>query len=267
MQQMLLMFNYLKRYHSDILDTLCIMLGFINLRIYEPKIIKDLTSRIKKRKEMEFETNIALQNLLGNLYVKPNSNLNYIKITRSLNDMNPTSESIEMLINTITQKKTINKLYAYSTPMEINRLIVDILDLSENDEIYNPCYGIGSLFLALVQKKKHFKIYGEELDSHLDRVARLILKAINMDSSNLFVNNILKQQIFPPNRKFDKIMCNPPIDTYIGILDLKNNKRFAKYGIITKSVPELSFIVNGISYMKHKGVFIFSRIITRNFRL
>ena len=256
MQQMLLMFNYLKRYHSDILDTLCIMLGFINLRIYEPKIIKDLTSRIKKRKEMEFETNIALQNLLGNLYVKPNSNLNYIKITRSLNDMNPTSESIEMLINTITQKKTINKLYAYSTPMEINRLIVDILDLSENDEIYNPCYGIGSLFLALVQKKKHFKIYGEELDSSLDRVARLILKAINMDSSNLFVNNILKQQIFPPNRKFDKIMCNPPIDTYIGILDLKNNKRFAKYGIITKSVPELSFIVNGISYMKNKGVFI-----------
>lgn len=266
MQQMLLMFNYLKRYHSDILDTLCIMLGFINLRIYAPEIIKELTSRIKKRKEMEIETNLALKNLLGNLYVKPNSNLNYIKITRSLNDMNPTSESIEMLINTITQKKTINKLYTYSTPMEINRLIVDILDLQEYDEIYNPCYGIGSLFLALAQKNKHFKIYGEELDSSLDRVARLILKAINIDSSHLFVNNILKQQIFPPNRKFNKIMCNPPIDTYIGILDLKNNERFAKYGIITKSVPELSFIVNGISYMKDKGVFIIrNQILKKSF--
>lgn len=256
MQQMLLMFNYLKRYHSDILDTLCIMLGFINLRIYAYEVVKDLNARIKKRREMEFETNIALQNLLGNLYVKPNSNLNFIKIMRSLNNINPTSKSIEILINTITQKKTINKLYSYSTPMEINHLIVDILDLKENDEIYNPCYGIGSLFLALAQKNKTFSIYGEELDSSLDRVARLILKAVNIDSSNLFVNNILKKQIFPPNRRFNKIMCNPPIDTYIGILDLKNNERFDKYGIITKSVPELSFIVNGISYMKDKGVLI-----------
>ena len=266
MQQMLLMFNYLKRYHSDILDTLCIMLGLINLRIYAPEIIKDLTTRIKKRKEMEIETNVALQNLLGNLYVKPNSNLNFIKIMRSLNDMRPTSESIEMLIDTITQKKTINKLYAYSTPMEINRLIVDILDLQDNDEIYNPCYGIGSLFLALSHKKKRFSVCGEELDSHLDRVARLILKAINIDSSRLFVNNILKKQIFPPNQRFNKIMCNPPSDTYIGILDLKNNERFAKYGIITKSVPELSFVVNGISYMKDKGVFIIrNQILKKSF--
>lgn len=266
MQQMLLMFNYLKRYHSDILDTLCIMLGFINLRIYASEVIRDLTSRIKKRREMEFETNIALKNLLGNLYVKPNSNLNFIKIMRSLNDIHPNSKNIELLINTITQKKTINKLYSYSTPMEINRLIVDILDIQENDEIYNPCYGIGSLFFALAQKKKHFSIYGEELDLSLDMVARLILKAINIDSRNLFVNNILKQQIFPPHRRFNKIMCNPPIDTYIGILDLKNNERFAKYGIITKSVPELSFIVNGISYMKDKGVFIIrNQILKKSF--
>ena len=266
MQQMLLMFNYLKRYHSDILDTLCIMLGFINLRIYAPEVIKDLIMRVKKRREMEFETNIALKNLLGNLYVKPNGNLNFIKIMRSLNDMHPNSEDIEILINTITQKKTINKLYSYSTPMEINRLIVDILDIQDGDEIYNPCYGIGSLFFALAQKKKHFSIYGEELDSSLDMVARLILKAINIDSRNLFVNNILKQQIFPPHRRFNKIMCNPPIDTYIGILDLKNNERFAKYGIITKSVPELSFIVNGISYMKDKGVFIIrNQILKKSF--
>ncbi len=70
------------------------------------------------------------------------------------------------------------------------------------------------------------------------------------------MNNILKQQIFPPNRKFDKIICNPPLDTYIGILDLKSNERFSKYGFITKNAPELSFIINGISYLKQCGVFI-----------
>lgn len=256
MQQMLLIFNYLKRYHSDILDTLCILLGFINLKIYAPEVISDLLNKAKKRKEIESDINLAMENLLGNLYIKPNNNVNFIKILRMIDEVNPTNEDIEVLINTITQKQTINKLYAFSTPMEINRLIVDILDLQENDEIYNPCYGIGSLFLALSQKNKHFSIYGEELDMSLDRVARLILKALNIDAKNLFVNNILKKQIFPQNRKFSKIMCHPPRDTYIGILDLKHNERFAQYGLITKSVPELSFIINGISYLQDKGVFI-----------
>lgn len=256
MQQMLLIFNYLKRYHSDILDTLCILLGFINLKIYAPEVISILLNKAKKRKEIENDINLAMETLLGNLYIKPNNNVNFIKILRMIDEVNPTNEDIEVLINTITQKQTINKLYAFSTPMEINRLIVDILDLQDNDEIYNPCYGIGSLFLALSQKNKHFSIYGEELDMSLDRVARLILKALNIDAKNLFVNNILKKQIFPQNRKFSKIMCHPPRDTYIGILDLKHNERFAQYGLITKSVPELSFIINGISYLQDKGVFI-----------
>lgn len=256
MQQMLLIFNYLKRYHSDILDAICILLGVIILRIYKPEAIKTMLEKAKKRKPIFNDFDSAMSELLGELYVKPNSNINIIKILRSINEVNPTSEQIELLINTITQKKTINKLYSYSTPMEINRLIVDILDIKENDEIYNPCYGMGSVFLALARSNKKFSIYGEELDSSLDKVARLILKTLNIQSNNLFVNNILKKQIFPANRKFNKILCNPPIDVYIGTLDLKKNERFAEYGLIAKSVPELSFIINGISYLKDKGVFI-----------
>ncbi|RDU62257.1 N-6 DNA methylase [Helicobacter sp. MIT 14-3879] len=256
MQQMLLIFGYLKRYHSDIIDTICILLGIIALRIYAPNEIKILLDKAKKRKAVFDDFDLTMKNLLGDLYVKPSPNMNIIKILRTINEVEPTSEQIEILINTITQKKTINKLYSYSTPMEINKLVVDILELQDGDEIYNPCYGIGSLFLELARTKKKFSIFGEELDSSLDKVAKLILKTLNIDSSNLFVNNILKNQIFPLNKKFNKIMCNPPIDVYIGILDLKKNERFAKYGLITKSVPELSFIINGISYLKDKGVFI-----------
>ena len=140
--------------------------------------------------------------------------------------------------------------------MEINRLIVGILDIRDNDEIYNPCYGIGSLFLALSQTQKKFSIYGEELDPSLDRIAKLILKSLNIKTDNLYVNNILKNHIFPLDREFDKIMCHPPMDSYIGTLDLKNNQRFFRFGFITKSAPELSFIINGISYLKNKGVFV-----------
>lgn len=256
MQKMLVIFDYLKRYHSDIFDVIRILLEIIALKRYESDKILELLNKAKKRKSIVDDFNSIMTNLLGELYIKPNTNINLIKILRTINEANVTNEEIELLVNVITQKKTINKLYSYSTPMEINRLIVGILDINDNDEIYNPCYGIGSLFLALSQTNKKFKIYGEELDSSLDKIARLILKTLDISTENLFVNNILKNQIFPPNREFNKIMCNPPMDTYIGILDLKNNERFAKYGFITKSAPELSFIINGISYLKDKGVFV-----------
>ena len=256
MQKMLVVFDYLKRYHSDIFDAIAILLEIITLKRYSSNHILDLLNKAEKRKPIKQDFDCIMTDLFGDLYTAPNSNINLIKILKAINEVEITDEKIEILINTITQKKTINKLYPYSTPMEINRLIIGILDIKDNDEIYNPCYGIGSLFLALSQTKKKFSIYGEELDSSLDKIAKLILKSLDMKTDNLYVNNILKNQIFPLSRKFDKIMCHPPIDSYIGTLDLKNNKRFSKYGFITKSAPELSFIINGISYLKEKGVFV-----------
>ena len=256
MQKMLIVFDYLKRYHSDIFDAIAILLEIITLKRYSSNHILDLLNKAEKRKPIKQDFDCIMADLFGDLYTAPNSNINLIKILKAINEVEITDEKIEILINTITQKKTINKLYSYSTPMEINRLIIGILDIKDNDEIYNPCYGIGSLFLALSQTKKKFSIYGEELDSSLDKIAKLILKSLDMKTDNLYVNNILKNQIFPLIRKFDKIMCHPPIDSYIGTLDLKNNKRFSKYGFITKSAPELSFIINGISYLKEKGVFV-----------
>ncbi len=256
MQQMLMLFDYIKRYHSDIFDAIAILLEIITLRRYSSNYIIDLLNKAKKRKPIINDFNVIMRDLFDELYVEPNSNINLIKILKTINEVDVTDEKIELLINTITQKKTINKLYSYSTPMEINRLIVGILDIKDNDEIYNPCYGIGSLFLALSQTKKKFNIYGEELDPSLDRIAKLVLRSINIKTDNLYVNNILKNNIFPLDREFDKIMCHPPMDSYIGILDLKNNQRFSKFGFITKSAPELSFIINGISYLKSRGVFV-----------
>lgn len=256
MQKMLVIFDYLKRYHSNIFDVICILLSIIALRRYESASIAMLLEKAKKRKPITEEFDMIMTNLLGDLYIKPNANINLIKVLRTINEVNIDNSQIETLINTITQKKTINRLYSYSTPMEINQLIVEILDIKDNDEIYNPCYGIGSLFIALSQTNKKFTLYGEELDPSLDKIARLILKTLGIPTTNLFVNNILKTQIFPLNREFDKVICNPPMDTYIGTLDLKNNERFAKYGFITKSAPELSFIINGISHLKEKGVFV-----------
>ncbi|MBR3605490.1 MAG: N-6 DNA methylase, partial [Candidatus Gastranaerophilales bacterium] len=180
MQKMLIVFDYLKRYHSDIFDAIAILLEIITLKRYSSNHILDLLNKAEKRKPIKQDFDCIMADLFGDLYTAPNSNINLIKILKAINEVEITDEKIEILINTITQKKTINKLYSYSTPMEINRLIIGILDIKDNDEIYNPCYGIGSLFLALSQTKKKFSIYGEELDSSLDKIAKLILKSLDM---------------------------------------------------------------------------------------
>ncbi len=140
MHKLLIIFDYLKRYHSDIFDVICILLNIIALKIHNESAITKMLSKAKRRKPIADDFDNTMLDLLGELYTKPNKNINLIKILRTINETRITNEQIEILINTITQKKTIHKLYSYSTPMEINKLMVDILDINNGDEIYNPCY-------------------------------------------------------------------------------------------------------------------------------
>ena len=105
MQQMLVVFDYLKRYHSDIFDAIAILLEIITLRRYSSYHIVDLLNKAKKRKPIIDDFNAIMRGLFGDLYVEPNSNINLIKILKAINEVDITDEKIEFLINTITQKK------------------------------------------------------------------------------------------------------------------------------------------------------------------
>ena len=260
MKKLLDCFDYLKRYHSELLDLVSIMLELFIFKQEKPEILADMIAKSSKRQIIRDDFHEILQNLIGTqLYVPINNNVNIAKILKKLQSGSTKLYEIESFLNVISQKRTMNKLYDYSTPKEINDLLALLLDLQDNDEVYNPCYGIGTIFLSLGNLNPNIHLYGEEIDFRLSNIAKLIARLAKISTYKLFVNNILKQPIFKAGsilRKFNKVICNPPIYAHIGVEQLKEDERFEKFGVLAKNYPELVFLTNALAHLKERGVFI-----------
>lgn len=259
MKKLLNCFEYLKRYHVDVLDTITIMLELFILKIEASKDIHNLIK--KNNKELVYGElhKFICTFIKPTFFVKINPNANILKVLKIIDSIALDNQIIEQFLHIITQKKTANKLYYYSTPLEINQLLVLLLDIKNGDEIYNPCYGIGSVFLSLSSVINQVKLYGEELDERLSNIAHLIAQVARIKEVKLYVNDILKQPIFKTKRgfeKFDKVLCNPPLYANMGIEYLKEDERFGKMGILVKNYPELVFLTHALAHLKKRGVFI-----------
>ena len=114
---------------------------------------------------------------------------------------------------------------------------------------------MGSLFFAICNHAKNVELYGEELESTLAKIAKITCKILNLSSQHLVLNNILTNAQFK-HHKFDKIICNPPLDSHIGTQFLKEDERFSSYETLIKTYPELLFLIHSLSHLKDKGVFI-----------
>lgn len=260
MKKLLDFFEYLKRYHIDVLDTISIMLELFIIKIQDPKAIESLLEKEGKKEQIYEEFSELIKAFIKpSFYVKINPNTNIFKILKTIHHIPLNNQIIEQFLHTITQKKTSNKLYYYSTPLEINQLLISLLEIKPNDEIYNPCYGIGSVFLSLANHTNEIKLYGEELDERLSNIAHLVAQVAQIKNIKLCVNDILKQPIFKTKdgfEHFDKVLCNPPLYAHMGIEYLKEDERFGKMGILVKNYPELVFLTHALSHLKKRGVFI-----------
>lgn len=259
-RELLQMFDYIKRYHSDIFESLALALQFFIFKLEQKEALLEFVSLHHRRKEFRPLYEYDLKDLMGEeLYTRADPNLNVGKILKTIAETPLTPEIIEQFIHTITIKRTLNKLYVYSTPQEVNELIISLLDIAPKDEVYNPCYGMGTLFLSLSKRSKTIRLFGEELDGRLAKIAKLMARVGGIQEMHLFVNDILKKPVFKNEkgfRQFDKIVCNPPFSAHLGIEYLKNDERFSRYGILAKSSPELVFLTHALMHLKQRGVFI-----------
>lgn len=255
-KELLNCFEYIKCYHTDMLDCIGIMLEMFWLKRHSPAFIESLIALAAKRKPIYEECANALKDALGEeLYIPLNPHSNLLKILKVIAANDASNRTIEEFLHIITQKKTTHKLFSYSTPLEVNELLVGLLDIRPSQSVYNPCYGMGSLFFAIANTAHHIELYGEELEGSLARIAKIICKILDLNSNHLLLNNILTNEQFK-HQKFDKIICNPPLDSHIGTQFLKEDKRFATYESLIKTHPELLFLIHSLYYLKDKGVFI-----------
>lgn len=255
-KELLKCFDYIRQYHADMLDSIAIILEIIWLKHQSKSFMESLISKASKRKPIYDEFSSFLQSKLGDkLYIPLNPKSNLLKILKVIIVHNTSHHILEEFLHIITQRRTTHKLFSYSTPLELNELLVGLLDIQDGQSIYNPCYGMGSLFFAIAHHANVFTLYGEELESSLSRIAKIICKILNLNSDSLILNNILTHAHFK-NQTFDKIICNPPLNSHIGTQFLKDDERFATYEPLIKTYPELLFLIHSLSYLKGKGAFI-----------
>ncbi|WP_104697188.1 MULTISPECIES: N-6 DNA methylase [unclassified Helicobacter] len=252
-QKLIHCFEYLKKHCLDIFDALNVMLEVLLLWRKDSSIFS-LNPKVFKRVAEDF---FIYHHINQPLLI--NDNIKSSRIKKILMGTTLTLDVIEKFFYVITQQKTLNKLYYYSTPLQINRLLVGLLDVQENEEVYNPCYGVGSIFLSLAKLQPKARIFGEELDFKLAHIAILITKICDMDSKNLFINDLLKNPQFITDKgikKFDKVLCNPPMYAYMGLEYLKKDVRFSQMGALAKHYSELIFLTHSLVHIKKRGVFI-----------
>lgn len=263
MENLLKCFEYLKPYHADMLDAIGVMIELFSLLSRRPSAFDKI---LECNKPLAYATLVQeLESIIAPaLFIQPSPKINARKIAKLLSPSQLPQDRIEQgmieqFLHIITQKKTANKLYFYSTPYEINQLLVGILDIRPGQSVYNPCYGMGSVFLSLAHSSRAIRLYGEELDSKLSHIAQLIAAYCALESSELYVNDILAHPMFRTDSgymRFDKILCNPPLNAHLGTQLLKDDERFSKAGDLIKSYPELVFLVHSLAHLGQRGVFI-----------
>lgn len=259
MKKLLDCFDYIKRYHVDILESLHIFLEFCLLKklsLHAPLLQKAL-----KRKKIYQECIEVMQKHIPS-FIPPNPNLNLTKILKTLDESILDSKNLSVFFDVITQKKTQNKLYFYAMPLEVQELILSLLSLQKDESLYHPCYGLGSLFL---QVRSGVEIYGEELDERFSVIAGFVCKLLDVDDSHLLANDILKQSSFKDSKgfkKFDAMICNPPLHSHMGVHYIKEDERFG--GVLSKSYPEIVFLSHALVHFGGRGAFVLRSQIFKN---
>lgn len=255
MKKILDCFEYLKRYQSDLFESLCILLEcFILKRNNE---IQPLLQRAQKRQKIYLNYCEAVQKWVE--VTLPNPHLNLTKVLKSVEETR--LEDLGAFFDLITQKKTNNKLFFYTTPLEISILLNALADPKEGESLYNPCFGLGSLFLQIPDG---VQIYGEELDERFVRIASRVC-ILGKRTYHLMCNDILKHSGFKDEHgflQFDRIICNPPLYSHLGTNYIKEDERFS--GLLSKSYPELVFFFHALVHLKNRGVFVVRKGIFKN---
>lgn len=256
MKKILDCFEYLKRYQVDLFESISILLECFLLKQNDQ--ITPLLQKAKKRQKI-YEDYLSALNQHISQVTPPNPNLNLPKVLKIIQET--PMQNLGAFFDLITQKKTNNKLFFYTTPLEVSILLNALAELKEGESLYNPCFGLGSLFLQI---PKGVSIYGEELDERFVRIANLICQ-LNQRKAHLVSNDVLKQPSFKDEYgflQFDKIICNPPLHSHLGTNYIKEDERFS--GLVSKSYPELVFFLHALVHLKTRGVFILRKGIFRN---
>ncbi|WP_281951404.1 N-6 DNA methylase [Nitrosophilus kaiyonis] len=249
----------LKKYLGSSLHALLYTLELAIIKKYLPQIIDDLKKE-KDKKKLSVILNKGYYELnLPHKITEIEENFPIDKIVKYLIDAKIDFKNIQEFIEKFTIEKKSNDIYKYSTPIELKKLMVDILDIKENETIYNPAFGIGGFFLNISKSNKNVSIYGEDYEGINRVIAGLTAQLAGIKKCNLKVGNVITNSYWCNKnecKKFDKVICNPPVNAPFSPDIIKDDFRFRYFGIPSLNASEFLFVEHILSTMKKKAVIL-----------
>ncbi len=168
----------------------------------------------------------------------------------------------------------------FYTPAEVSTLLAKLVEPKENDRIYDPACGSGSLLLKAVKevKDKKVSIYGQESNSSTYNLCRMNMFLHGVNDAHIEWGDTLSNPLHLEHddlMKFDIIVSNPPFsldkwakgfevanttiiengkkkDTFKMETSIDPYNRF-EYGVPPKSIGDYAFIQHMLKSLSDNG--------------
>lgn len=180
---------------------------------------------------------------------------------RNEDDSKELAEAMDEILLNSKLEGTLHKISAGNdfTPKDVAKLISQLINAKENEEVADLMCGSGGLLMQTVKEITNNKvqIYGQDKDKKILKLCRLNLLLHGIYDAIIKYGDTIDQNSF--EKKFDVIVANPPFSTSN---DIKNRmeeessflySEMYSYGIPPVSRADYAFIQNMLYSLKNNG--------------
>lgn len=150
----------------------------------------------------------------------------------------------------------------YSTPTDINKLALNILQIQQDESYLEPTAGLGNAAIQLLMKNPEQNIFTQEISKFISDITKI--RTILLNATNTIVSTgdvLVKPQYIKDNEllKYDVVYSDAPFSVSVWSDDIYKNDPYNRfiYGNAPKSRADWAFISNGISSLKNDGRALF----------
>jgi len=153
----------------------------------------------------------------------------------------------------------------FYTPAEVSRIMAKVIGISQakrqDQTVYDPTCGSGSLLLKAADETNGITIYGQEIDVATRALAKMNMILHNNPMADIWQGNTISKPHFLNQdntlKKFDFAVANPPFSTksWSSGIDPMHDEygRFDGFGIPPRKNGDYTFLLHLISSLKSTG--------------
>lgn len=177
----------------------------------------------------------------------------------NLEDNDVIGDSYEFLIGNFASDAG-KKAGEFYTPKQVSTLLAKLVEPKEEDRIYDPTCGSGSLLLKAAREvgSPNFSLSGQEVNGSTWALARMNMFLHGRDNATIEWGDTLNNPLHKENdalKKFDVVVANPPFSLDKWGAEDASSDQFGRFwrGIPPKSKGDYAFITHMVESLNEHG--------------